>query len=439
MKAFITSLLFGLSIAACTTTALPTEDNRWTRLFDGKTLEGWFLHHGDLPFEVRDGEIVGSTAVDVSTRYLATIEQYDDFILELEMNNAAGENSGVQFRSVIDAPFYKGLTGYQLEVDPSEREWTGGIYFEGIGTWQHPPIHNPKCTAAWRKDGWNRLRIETKGEKLRTFVNGEACAYLFDEYLRQGHIGLQVHAIGSNANAAGAQTRWRNIRILSEPLASDYTAGEANADSNSHLIDRLSPIEIANGWELVRNRVGDISQWNFEQIANPINAVVSDANVLNLNAKRGSSVAKIPMPEKSFHLIADFQIEAGTAGEILYPVTLTNNSGETKRCLASYRIFDDRSLETRLETDPNLMGSLTDKIAAKNLSETGRPKRILYDNAWRRLEIRVLNGTVEHWLNAVKVVEHHECEDLTRVDTSSITLKVDKGGLRLRTIKLRTY
>jgi len=38
-------------------------------------LDGWFVHHGDLPFEVRNGEIVGATAEGVPTRYLTTVDE----------------------------------------------------------------------------------------------------------------------------------------------------------------------------------------------------------------------------------------------------------------------------------------------------------------------------------------------------------------------------
>lgn len=437
MRAAIIGLLYATSLTSCTTSAPTPEDNRWTVLFDGETLDGWFVHHGDMPFEVRDGEIVGATAVDIPTRYLTTVDQYGDFILELEMNNATGENSGVQFRSVTDAPFYTGLTGYQLEVDPSEREWTGGLYFEGVGTWQHPPINNPDCVAAWRKDGWNTLRIEAKGEQMRTFVNDTACAYLFDEYLRRGHIGLQIHSIGSNPAAAGAETRWRNIRILKTPGPGDYAEDDMSADSNSHLIDRLSPVEVAQGWELATSRIEDSSNWRLEYVQNPINADVWTVNVLELAADNSLASATISLPAASFEFIADMQMQPGTAGEILYPVTMTSDEGERQTCMASYRIFDDRSLEKRADDDPNFMGALTGKMAAVNLSEAGRPKRVLYGDAWRRIGIHVQDSAVEHWLNAVKVVKYSGCEHSDLPSSGQVEIRIEQGGVLFRTIKLR--
>lgn len=438
MRVLVSSAALTATAAACVSPAAAPNDERWTVLFDGETLEGWFVHNGDLPYEVRDREIVGVTAVDIPNRYLTTESQYGDFILELEVNNSDGENSGIQFRSVTDAPNYSGLTGYQLEIDPSERAWTGGIYFEGIWTWQHPPINNPACKAAWKPEDWNSLRIEAKGEVMRTFVNDTPCAYLFDEYLPRGHIGLQVHSIGANPDMAGAETRWRNIRILETPKPEDYTPIDLQADSASHLIDRLSPAEEALGWELALPRLVDTSTARLEYVQNPINAEVWTVNVLELEADAGPVSAAFSVPERSYEFIADLQLRPGTEGEVLYPVAVSERDGTKAMCKASYRIFDDRSLEDRGDEDPNLMGSLTNKMAARNLSENGRPKRVLYGDAWRRLGIKVKDGKAEHWLNAVKVVEHSNCQPVSgEPPVDEIELRLTKGSIFARTIKLR--
>ncbi|RZV35001.1 MAG: DUF1080 domain-containing protein [Acidimicrobiales bacterium] len=439
MRSLLFVLALALGITACSNGN--NETSRWTKLFDGETLDGWFVHHGDLPFELRNGEIVGATAKGIPTRYLTSVDQYDDFILKLEMNNADGENSGVQFRSVTDGLTYTGLTGYQLEVDPSERGWTVGIFFEGVRTWQHPPIHNPQCKAAWRKDDWNDLRIEAKGELLRTFVNDVACAYLFDQYLGKGHIGLQIHSIGSLPGEAGAETRWRNIRILANPNSDDYTPADMSADSNSHLIGRLSPTEKVTGWTLVRSQTEPASAWSEQRIENPIDGTGWTADVAKISADDGPSSLHIPVSGKSYHLIADVQITPGTSGEIFYPLFGDGPENTVVKCMASYRIFDDRSLEKRSRNDPNLMGSLTGLIPAKNLSEPNRGKRVLTDNAWRRIELKIQAEKVEHWLNAVKSLEYQGCH--SSMNTSQqvepkIKISLDTGQVILRTIKMKS-
>ena len=259
--------------------AKPKTQTQWQNLFDGQSLEGWQIINGDLPFLVENGEIIGKTAAGVPTRYLATEKQYGDFILELEMNNAEGENSGIQFRSIQAPQFRAGLTGYQMEVDPSARAWTGGIFFEGLGQWRHPIIDNPKCTSAWNDKGWNKMRIEAKGPRLRTFVNEQSCAYLYDATLDEGYIALQIHSIGRMPGRANAPTRWRNIRILENPKDGDYTATDNDFPSISYLINQLSPDEDSNGWVLIRPENIGQKGWALSDIANPVTNLLMKGDV----------------------------------------------------------------------------------------------------------------------------------------------------------------
>jgi hypothetical protein len=47
-------------------------------------------------------------------------------------------NWGVQFRSESKSEYKNGrVHGYQFEIDPSKRAWTGGIYDEARRDWLH--------------------------------------------------------------------------------------------------------------------------------------------------------------------------------------------------------------------------------------------------------------------------------------------------------------
>jgi len=107
-----------------------TQSKGWKSLFDGKTLSGWKQLTGTAPFDVVDGEIVGSAVVGKVNSFLASEELYGDFILELETKiQDSTINSGIQFRSFLDQA--RGLVyGYQFELDGSSRRWSGGIYDE---------------------------------------------------------------------------------------------------------------------------------------------------------------------------------------------------------------------------------------------------------------------------------------------------------------------
>ena len=55
--------------------------NGWKNLFDGKTLNGWKQLNGKAKYEIINGTIVGTTVSGEPNSFLATREDYGDFIL----------------------------------------------------------------------------------------------------------------------------------------------------------------------------------------------------------------------------------------------------------------------------------------------------------------------------------------------------------------------
>lgn len=201
------------------------EADQWTPLFDGKTLEGWVQRGGEAKYRVEGGAIVGSTVPNTPNSFLCTAKDYGDFALELEFKVDYRMNSGVQFRSQ-SLPEYKNgqVHGYQCEIDPSDRGWTAGIYDEGRRGWLHDLQGNLAARHAFRPMGWNHLRIEAIGDRLRTWINGVAAADLRDDATSSGFIALQVHGVGANEEVM--EVSWRKIR-LSENARPSPEAAEA--------------------------------------------------------------------------------------------------------------------------------------------------------------------------------------------------------------------
>ena len=111
---------------------------KWENLFNGKNLKGWTKLNGEAEYRVEDGAIVGISKMNTPNTFLATKKQYGDFILEFEFKIDEGLNSGVQFRSLSDKKYQNGrVHGYQFEIDPSKRAWTGGIYDEARSGWRY--------------------------------------------------------------------------------------------------------------------------------------------------------------------------------------------------------------------------------------------------------------------------------------------------------------
>ncbi|MBU4273658.1 MAG: DUF1080 domain-containing protein [Planctomycetes bacterium] len=210
LKHLTASIIF-LFLAAWTVVA-KDGDNGFTPLFDGKTLNGWKQFGGKAKFAVEDGVIVGTSVPNTPNSFLCTEKNYGDFILELEFKVGDGLNSGVQIRS-NSIPSYKNgrVHGYQVEIDPSERAWSGGIYDESRRGWLNDLKNNEPARKAFRHNDWNKFRIQCEGDSVKTWLNGVPAADLKDSMTKEGFIGLQVHVVGNNKTPM--HVRFRNIRL----------------------------------------------------------------------------------------------------------------------------------------------------------------------------------------------------------------------------------
>jgi len=201
---------------------------KWEPLFDGKSLDGWVQRGGSASYTVNDGVIVGETRPNTPNSFLCTKKRYTDFVLELEFRVDNELNSGIQVRSNSVLGYKKGVVhGYQCEIDPSERSYTGGIYDESRrGVFLADLAKNEAGRKALKRGDWNRYRIECRGDRMRTWVNGVPCADLRDDVTRTGFIGLQVHSVGNRQDPL--KVEWRDIKIqdFGDPYAEVPTAGK---------------------------------------------------------------------------------------------------------------------------------------------------------------------------------------------------------------------
>jgi hypothetical protein len=79
-------LIASVSFLLCSGGALCQHaSDGWQNLFNGKDLSGWKQLNGQAKYEVRNGEIVGSTVNHQPNSFLATEKDYGDFILDLEL------------------------------------------------------------------------------------------------------------------------------------------------------------------------------------------------------------------------------------------------------------------------------------------------------------------------------------------------------------------
>ena len=212
----IASLLFVQSASIVTAQEATAEestgsDEGWVELFDGETLEGWVQRGGQAKYDVVDGVIVGTSVKGTPNSFLCTDRNYGDFELEIEFKVDPKLNSGIQIRSNSLEDYQNGrVHGYQVEIDPSDRAWSGGIYDEGRRGWLNNLENNQPAREAFKQNEWNHYRIVAHGDSIKTWINGVPAADLTDDMTAEGFIALQVHSTGSDEPMT---VQWRNIKL----------------------------------------------------------------------------------------------------------------------------------------------------------------------------------------------------------------------------------
>jgi hypothetical protein len=381
----------------------------WQPLYDGKTLKGWKVLGGTSLFTIEDGAIVGTTVLNSRNTFLATEKEYGDFILEVDIKlESADGNSGVQTRSHFDAKANNGkgkVYGRQMEVDPSSRKWTGGIYDEARRKWLYPLSLNAHAQNAYKQNSYNHFRIECIGNEMKTFVNGIACAWLVDTIDNKGFIALQVHDVGK-AEEANKKIYFKNIRIKTSGLKS--TPFPKDIYVVNHVPNTLLPYEKKNGWSLlfdgktsngwkgVYKTIFPEEGWNIKK---------GSMNVESSTGKEATNGGDIVTIEKfsAFDLSFEFKLDTGSNSGLKYFVTLSEGNKGSAIGL-EYQVLDDAvHPDAKMGRDGNrTLSSLYDLIPAKKPANS---LRSIGD--WNIGRIIVYpNNKVEHYLNGVKVLEY---------------------------------
>ncbi len=403
---------FFLSIAFIVTSLIlngQTNTKDWTNLFDGKSLNGWKKVAGTAEYIIDKEMITGITVPNTPNTFLITEKEYSDFILELEvMIEDTTSNSGIQFRSQYDPKANNGkgkVFGYQYELDPSSRKWTGGVYDEGRRDWLYPLSLNPSAHTAYKRGVFNKVRIECIGNNMKTWVNNVPAAYVVDTVDRKGVIALQVHSI-NNPAMAGKKIHWKNIRIKTtglKPLPFPKDIYVVNNIPNT-----LSAFEKSNGWKLLFD--GKTSNgWKgaYKQRFPDKGWEIKDGilNVLASTGGESTNGGDIVTIEKfsAFDLSFEFRLTPGANSGVKYFVTLSENNPGSAIGL-EYQLLDDSlHADAKMGRGGNrTMASLYDLIKANKTS-----RFIKQPGGWNTGRVVVYpNNRVEHYLNGIKVLEY---------------------------------
>lgn len=205
-------LVMCLGLASCGTTSTKPSEPASTPLFDGTSLTGWVQRGGSASYRVEDGAIVGETRPRQPNSFLCTEATYRDFEMSLEFMVDDSLNSGVQIRSAARPEGkLERVYGYQIEIDPSERAWTGGLYEEGARGWLQDLKTNDVARRAFKHGEWNTMRVRCEGDRIMTWINDVPCVDVRDSGAAAGFIALQVHGVSEKTEPM--RVRWRKIEL----------------------------------------------------------------------------------------------------------------------------------------------------------------------------------------------------------------------------------
>jgi len=423
-----TLIIRAIATAALVTAAaaLPAAaQDGWRPLFNGKTLEGWTTCNGTAPFTIEDGAIVGRAVVGSPNSFLCTKDTFGDFILEYEVKVESEMNAGVQVRSISDPAIKNGrVHGLQIEIDPSDRGWTGGVYDEARRGWLHTLAEQPAAQKALRKGDWNRFRVEAIGTSVRTWVNGVECANILDDLTPRGIIALQVHSIGNDQSKTGQSIRYRNIRILTSNLEGQRTPDKGTAPQFNYIPNTVSDREAKNGWRLLWDGKTTAGWRGAKLDAFPATGWEIKDGALSVLAAAGRESAAggdiVTVGQyQDFELIVEFRITEGANSGIKYFVDTTLNKGAGSSIGCEYQILDDAK-------HPDAKAGVNGNRKLAGLYDMIPPQGVRFNGVgeWNRARIVVKGPHVEHWLNGMKTVEYERGTQMWRalVDHSKYTV-----------------
>lgn len=187
-------------------------------LFDGVSMSGWAATSKPEGWLVENGLLVckGET-----TGYLYTVEQFENFVFQLEYKAAPKTNSGVFFRwSNLEDPVHTGLEMQIWDTYDQEqmvRNSSGALY----------DLVAPSVNAVRPAEEWNQITIKCDRNQIQLTLNGIVVVdadidqwttagknpdgsdnkfhFAWKDMPRRGHIGLQDH---------GGYIEFRNIKIV---------------------------------------------------------------------------------------------------------------------------------------------------------------------------------------------------------------------------------
>lgn len=158
---------------------------KWISLFNGKDLNGWFVH-GKAQWSVENGILTGTGGMG----HIYTDVTCTDFEAKGTFRVSENGNSGFYFRSNPPADNPDGFPrGYEAQICNSQDAYTGWLW--------KPSTPTGKATELLTKDGeWFTYRIKAVGDHIQFWINDKPVMTYDDNEYKSGHFAIQGHNPG---------------------------------------------------------------------------------------------------------------------------------------------------------------------------------------------------------------------------------------------------
>ncbi len=162
----------------------PTHGEEIPLAFNGKDLKGWKVPKDNIWWTVKDGILKVKSGPKRKGSTLWTEKEYTDFVIESEFKFGEG---------TVDSGFFMRKDHDQIQIGISgslKRDMTGSPYIPGKGY----PVEAEGVKKLLKKDDWNAMRIEAKGNVYTVWLNGKrVMSYKSETAVDKGPIGIQLH------------------------------------------------------------------------------------------------------------------------------------------------------------------------------------------------------------------------------------------------------
>ena len=342
-------------------------------LFKNDSLDEWHIVGPKIDFTIKDGVLVGE-GKEKQNSFLTSNKTYEDFILSAEVKIIRG-NSGIQIRSHNKD---NRLVGYQIEIDPSARAWSGGLYDEGRRAWLQPPSEENRD--AFKIGEWNTYEIICVGPRIKAKVNGKVTTDFMDFVDLSGHIGFQVHS-------GDCKVMWRNATIV------DLT--QKNKVEGIALNSELKPKSLFDGISLAGMESVGGGVWSVEE-----GAIVGRQH----KTDQTTGLMWIKEPCEEFALTLKYKIDEGNSGFFFRSEQIPNDNTGI------------RGIQVEVDRKPDC-GGLYESGGRGWISKP--TKQFSNYDEWNEMMIYTCNEHVMVWLNNNLVVD---CNTSPRMEK-----KLDNG------------